>query len=737
MKNAIPLFRYVALLMLFIQSSLSLAQYGYFEQGYGTDKNEEGFDVITTADYKVMMAGYLQHTTHKDIYLVYTDSIGDTLWTKTLGDGNDDVATALWQKDASSWFSAGYTQPTGSNNFDISFVKFDATGQILINTALGTADDNFAFDMAQCHDGNMVIVGYSTISGSKDIYVLKVDSATGTVLWSNHYGGTGNQEAKAVLTKSNGNIVITGTDYNGGLPQAFLLELDSTGTQLIYQTLSQTFSSYIHSIAMTRNGKYWLAGYTDNGTHTDAFIALVDANGFYEIHETYGGSGDDKFNSILRIGNALFMCGSTQSYGEGGSDLYFVAADSVGNLLFDEYGGGTNTDYANAMFHRNGLLYLTGYNSSFGITESGNMYAARFNVYDLAGVIMSTNDLQTLVPVAADCTMPRILYSDKMLGTTNSDTLRIYGYDFCMHCSGTTINEADITGGIGFYEGIIGNPYRENELLEFCQTHGFNSIYFYGSGYLFSKAGSDINTNYTVNLTGGGSQNLITYLNEKLYDFIVRAKLNYGVQHVGIAGGDLPHSPHTENIFFRTGDFNSFQSSLQNYNYKHTGKVGQIVLEDEFWRTNDNLSGYSQTDTFFNDHKLYLKRMLTVARNDFNIRSVDDYIGRLLGDGLSWFQFDSCTRANNNVKGLIQQRASELEELKDTLLNRKRLNRIFMVYATATRYPTNKEQTSAPWFSSYNCHNPGVSHCDCPDLFNDIGGVDNDCYEDSILPSLP
>ncbi|HLP33254.1 MAG TPA: T9SS type A sorting domain-containing protein [Bacteroidia bacterium] len=741
MENSNKFIKYLAFLFLLLfQFTNTIAQYGYFEQGYGTDRNEEGFDLAVTTDYKVMMAGYLQQgTNNKDVYILYTDSIGDTLWTKTVGGNNDDVAKAIWQKDASSFFIAGYTKPNGGSDDEGYFIKHDIAGNVAFSVAIGTADNDYFNDLAQSHEGNMVLVGYSnTLGTNKNIYVVKADTSSGTVLWSNLYGGSGHQEATAVLTKVNGNIVITGTDYSGGLPQAFLLELDSSGNQLTYQLLAQTFSSYANSIAMTRNGKYWLAGYTDNSGNTDALIALVDGSGIYESHQTYGGSNDDKFNSIIRIGNALFMAGSTASYGEGASDLYFVAADSVGNLLFDEYGGGTSTDYANAMFHRNGLLYVAGYNSSFGVTESGNMYAARFNVYELAGVIQSTNDLQTLLPIPDDCTMPRILYSDKMIGNTDTTYLNTYDYTFCGWCTGSTINESEITNPTSTqYTGIIGNPYRENELLEFCQTHQFNYIYFYGSAYLFTKRGFDINTNYTVNLTGGGSQNLITYLNEKLYNFIVRAKLNYGVQHVGIAGGDLPNVPHVENIFFRTGDFNSFQSSLQNYNYKYTGKIGQIVLEDEFWRSNDDLSGYSQTDTLFDNHKLYIKRMLTVARNDFNIRSVDDYIGRLLGDGLSWYQFDSCTRANANVKGLIQQRASELEELKDSLLNRKRLNRIFMVYTTATRYPTNKEQTTAPWFSSYNCHNPGVSHCECPDLFNDIGGVDNDCYEDSILPSLP
>ncbi|MBP6303616.1 MAG: T9SS type A sorting domain-containing protein [Bacteroidia bacterium] len=736
MENSNKFIKYLAFLFLLLfQFTNTIAQYGYFEQGYGTDRNEEGFDLAVTTDYKVMMAGYLQQgTNNKDVYILYTDSIGDTLWTKTIGDNNDDVAKAIWQKDASSFFIAGYTKPNGNIDDEGYFIKYDIAGNVAFSVAIGTADNDYFNDLAQSQDGNIVLVGYSnTLGTNKNIYVVKADTSSGTVLWSNLYGGSGHQEATAVLTKVNGNIVITGTDYSGSLPQAFLLELDSSGNQLTYQLLAQTFSSYANSIAMTRNGKYWLAGYTDNSGNTDALIALVDGSGIYESHQTYGGSNDDKFNSIIRIGNALFMAGSTASYGEGASDLYFVAADSVGNLLFDEYGGGTSTDYANAMFHRNGLLYVAGYNSSFGVTESGNMYAARFNVYELAGVIQSTNDLQTLLPIPDDCTMPRILYSDKMMGNTDTTYLNTYDYTFCGWCTGSTINESEITNPTSTqYTGIIGNPYRENELLEFCQTHQFNYIYFYGSAYLFTKRGFDINTNYTVNLTGGGSQNLITYLNEKLYNFIVRAKLNYGVQHVGIAGGDLPNMPHTENIFFRTGDFNTFQSSLQNYNYRYTGKIGQIVLEDEFWNSLDSNFTYRRNplDSTFDDHKLYVQRMLTVARNDFNIRHVDDYIGRLTDTLQNWWDNTGNYYTRNSImKPRIKQRAAELENLTDTSLFRKRLSRIFLTYETQCRFPNNKEQSKHWLFNGNACQSDTVSHCGCPDLLNAIGGHDDSPYE--------
>ncbi|MBP7261852.1 MAG: hypothetical protein KBB37_11240, partial [Bacteroidia bacterium] len=307
MENSNKFIKYLAFLFLLLfQFTNTIAQYGYFEQGYGTDRNEEGFDLAVTTDYKVMMAGYLQQgTNNKDVYILYTDSIGDTLWTKTIGDNNDDVAKAIWQKDASSFFIAGYTKPNGNIDDEGYFIKYDIAGNVAFSVAIGTADNDYFNDLAQSQDGNIVLVGYSnTLGTNKNIYVVKADTSSGTVLWSNLYGGSGHQEATAVLTKVNGNIVITGTDYSGSLPQAFLLELDSSGNQLTYQLLAQTFSSYANSIAMTRNGKYWLAGYTDNSGNTDALIALVDGSGIYESHQTYGGSNDDKFNSIIRIGNA-------------------------------------------------------------------------------------------------------------------------------------------------------------------------------------------------------------------------------------------------------------------------------------------------------------------------------------------------------------------------------------------------------------------------------------------------
>ncbi|MBX7204600.1 MAG: T9SS type A sorting domain-containing protein [Bacteroidia bacterium] len=667
--------------LLIISSNLAFAQYGYFEQGYGTTNDEEGFDIQVNASYQVFMAGSLtQGPGNKDVYIVYTDSIGDTVWTKTIGGDYNDVGRSVWQRNGSSWFVGGYTNSKGGGGYDPYFIKLESNGNPAFDVALGGSDDEYVFDIAQAIDGTFILVGYSNIGGTnKDILVIKVDSSNGNAIWTKTFGGLGNQEGRALITKSDGNIVITGTDYSGGINHAFLFELDSTGTQITYQTLNQTFSSYANAIAIDKNGGYWLAGYTANGAVTNALIAHVNSSGVYTNHSSFGSTGNEEFTCITRVGNTLFMAGSTTSYGEGGTDLYFVATDSVGNFLFDEYAGGTSNDYANGLFHRNGLVYIVGYNSSFGVSESGNLYATRMNVYELADVIASTNDNSSLTPIEEDCTMPRVLYVENMFG--DSSLVNTIGYRICKWCASNdfTINQSELED-TATYKGIIGNTVRETRLLNFCLTHGFNQLYFYHSAYLFWNTGISINNNYTVNLTGGGSKNLNTYMRERLYMFLTNAYKNYYIDYVGLAGSVFIDSTNNYTIYFNASNYNQFANTFNYYNYSFAGKLKQVVLEDEFWNTYSSTTQNRAAEFQANylNHKNYLKRMLALYKNDWNIRHVDDYIGKL---------YYSDERFMSNRDSIEYARALELDLIKDTLYNRKYLSRFFLVYDLNTRWP--------------------------------------------------
>ncbi|MCH2225863.1 MAG: T9SS type A sorting domain-containing protein, partial [Crocinitomicaceae bacterium] len=83
-----------------------------WEKSYGDFGWERLHDAVMTKDTGVLMVGETSSnpTNNKDMYIVRTNSAGDTLWTKTLGsDLGDDVLTSIDQYNDSIYFVAGHT----------------------------------------------------------------------------------------------------------------------------------------------------------------------------------------------------------------------------------------------------------------------------------------------------------------------------------------------------------------------------------------------------------------------------------------------------------------------------------------------------------------------------------------------------------------------------------------------------------------------------------------------------
>jgi hypothetical protein len=67
-------------------TTFTFAQEGYFEQGYGGETIEAAHSVYVKQDHSVIMVGFKEITSsNKDIFVIKTDSLGDTIWTRTIG----------------------------------------------------------------------------------------------------------------------------------------------------------------------------------------------------------------------------------------------------------------------------------------------------------------------------------------------------------------------------------------------------------------------------------------------------------------------------------------------------------------------------------------------------------------------------------------------------------------------------------------------------------------------------
>ncbi|HET6348899.1 MAG TPA: FlgD immunoglobulin-like domain containing protein [Candidatus Krumholzibacteria bacterium] len=206
---------------------------------------------------------------------------------------------------------------------------------------IGGQGVNNAYGVAVDGSGNVVVAGTFTGSmnlgggtltsaGSYDVFLAKYD-ANGAFQWSQRFGGTGLDGARAVAFDGAGNIVMTG--YFGG---------------------SVSF------------GGAPLTG----GAH-DIFVAKFDGSGAHQWSHYYGGAGIDEGMDVAvdASGNVLiagqyvgavdFGGGPVSAFG--GLDAFVLKLDAAGVYQWTRCAGSINPDVARGVaVDASGNVFLTG-----------------------------------------------------------------------------------------------------------------------------------------------------------------------------------------------------------------------------------------------------------------------------------------------------------------------------------------------------------------------------------------
>lgn len=105
------------------------------------------------------------------------------------------------------------------------------------DTISSPAGDAKAFAVTLADDGNYVVAGYGTFAApfGKQIYVVKLDATNGNVLWSRHYGKTGDEMmdvmgGSSIVNTANGFIVTGYTNSIGaGGNDLYTVSIDDNG----------------------------------------------------------------------------------------------------------------------------------------------------------------------------------------------------------------------------------------------------------------------------------------------------------------------------------------------------------------------------------------------------------------------------------------------------------------------------------------------------------------------------
>jgi len=374
--------------------------------------------------------------------LVYSTYLGGTVGDAGMSIAVDNSGNAYITGQAGSNnfpTTAGVVQAAfGGGTSDAFVTKLNSTGSALTySTYLGGSGLDVGMDIAIDSSGNAYVTGQTqspnfsasatafqkTLSGASDIFVSKLNS-TGTALtYSTYLGGSANEISYAISVDSSGNAYIAGDSsslnypvsagavqatFGGGVSNAVVTKLNSTGSALIYSTyLGGSGTDVAHGLAVDSSGNAYVCGSTTSSnfpltagalqasfaggtTNGDGFVTKLNAAGTALVYSTYlGGTGDDSCNALAinSAGNA-FVTGFTKSsnfptagspaqgsFG-GNTDVFLSELNANGtSLLYSTYLGGSGDDEGTGIaMDSAGNPYITGFTNSSNFPTAGNRF---------------------------------------------------------------------------------------------------------------------------------------------------------------------------------------------------------------------------------------------------------------------------------------------------------------------------------------------------------------------------
>ena len=323
--------------------------------------------------------------------------------------------------------TTGVYQGSLSGATDAFIAKFDSTGARVWGTYFGGSGNEQSHGIAIDLRGNLLIGGFTTSTssiatsgafqtthggGSYDGFIAKFNSSCTALLWATYYGGTGTDQGQGIVSDLYGNVYMAGitssttgiassgswqSTYGGGVMDAFIVKLDSSGNRLWGTYYGQDQYDAAYTIAIDVMGNIAIAGLTNSGSgftssgafHPtyhggttnggDAFILKFLPSGTRLWATYFGGSGDDVGYCLAfdNYGN-IYLTGETSStdsistagayqttYGGGLYDAYIVKFDSTGVQMWATYFGDSLTDIGwGIMVEWNGVILISGQTNS-------------------------------------------------------------------------------------------------------------------------------------------------------------------------------------------------------------------------------------------------------------------------------------------------------------------------------------------------------------------------------------
>ncbi len=340
---------------------------------FGGSDDDYSFSVQQTKDggYILMATSQSFGAGSQDFWLIKTNPNGDTLWTKKFGENADDWGYSAQQTIDEGYIVTGITRSfNDGSNYDLWLIKTNSSGDTLwTKTFRGNCSD--VTSVQQTTDEGYIIIGstYSFIVGSSDIWLIKTN-ANGDTLWTKTYGGSGDDYGHSVQQTKDEGFIITGytQSFGAGSNDIWLVKTNAEGDTLWTKTFGGSDSDFGNSVQQTKDEGYIVVGtaYSLNGGNV--WLIKTDASGNSIWTKMFVGSHDDGGGSVQQTKDeGYIVTGNTSSFGAGIYDVWLIKTNANGDTLWTKTFGGSKSDGGNSVQQTiDGGYIITGATYSYG-----------------------------------------------------------------------------------------------------------------------------------------------------------------------------------------------------------------------------------------------------------------------------------------------------------------------------------------------------------------------------------
>ena len=276
------------------------------EYGYSLQQTNDGGYIISG----VRMRSWGYYSWLIDVWLVKTDINGDTTWTKTIGDsaigknGNAEYGHYVQQTSDGGYIIVGNKYTASTYEEDIWLIKTDTNGDTVWTKTFGDTLSDYGIAVQQTDDGGYVVIGTKFIyNQGNDIWLIKTD-ANGDTMWTKGFGrGFVNQVGQT----SDGGYILIGTKYSDIFEDdIWLIKTDTNGDTIWTKTLGNNQDDHGVAVQQTDDGGYIAIGKNGSGeiwlikiapdvtTTNEEMYSLIDS---YQSNQNY----PNPFNPLTTI----------------------------------------------------------------------------------------------------------------------------------------------------------------------------------------------------------------------------------------------------------------------------------------------------------------------------------------------------------------------------------------------------------------------------------------------------